>query len=112
MSTPEDYARLRALLDTLQSQLDALQREHLDLRLQFQRTDRARMQETLRRAEDVLAKSPQEPKRTDRLNHAQVILESAETSGTTDKFLRAIAHAILAVAFELRALRRKDQDAS
>jgi hypothetical protein len=51
--------------------------------------------------------SLQEPKRTDHLQRAELKLESAEASGATDKFLRAIAYALLAIAFELRKLRDK-----
>jgi hypothetical protein len=107
MSTSDEYERLGALFDTLQSQLDALQREHIDLRLQLQRTDRAGVRETLKRTEDVLTKALQQSKTTDRLNRAEAIFESAEQSGATEKFLRAIAYGLLAIAFELRKLHDK-----
>jgi predicted nucleic acid-binding Zn-ribbon protein len=100
MSTPEDYERLRALLEALQAQLAALQREREPVR------------DTLRRLEGEVEKSLRESKLTDRLNRAEAKLADAEKSGATYEMHRAIAHAVLAIAFELRELRRKDQDAS
>jgi hypothetical protein len=82
MSTPEDSEHLRALLDKM-----------------------------IRRVEEVLAKPLPEPttsppsRITDRLHRAEVVLESAEASGATDKYLRAIAYSLLAIAFELRGMR-------
>ena len=67
---------------------------------------RALLDEMIRRTDEALAKAPQEPKWTDRLHRADVMLDSAEFSGATDKFLRAIAYALLAIAFELRELRK------
>jgi hypothetical protein len=78
MSTPEEYERIRALLDALQAKLDA-----------------------------ILEKPLPQWKRIDRLDRADAILAEADKSGRAEYFLKAIAHALWAIAFELRKVRDK-----